>query len=148
MSEPYCLAMVLCDNVHRDAATGKHTILGTFSTLGAGKYPAKVSFCVYFAITDGLGPTKLRIRLVDAACGITDEVDGETEPVFEVSHEFPFESPLVVLEGMFQFKTEIPKAGLYHCEMWAGGELLMSRRVLAAQVSDHPEEDKGVVDHE
>jgi len=143
MSEPYCLAMVLCDNVHRDAATGKHTILGTFSTLGAKKYPAKVAFCVYFAVTDGLGPTDLRVRLVDATSGLVDEVEGKEAVVFEVSQEFDFENPLVVLEGFFRFLTEIPKAGLYHCEMWAGNELLMSRRVLAAQVPNHQEGDEG-----
>lgn len=144
MSEPYCLAMVLCDNVHRDAATGKHTLLGTFSTFGAGKFPAKLKFCVYFAVTDGLGPTNLRIRLVDATSGLIDESERELEPVFEVSGEFFFESPLIVLEGTFGIVTEIPKAGLYHCEMSAGDELIMSRRILAAQVSNQPEKGEGL----
>jgi hypothetical protein len=127
--------MVLCDYVHRDPATGKHTILGTFSTLGAQVFPAKVSFAVYFAITDGLGPTQLRVRLVDAVSGLADAPEGDGgEPVFEVSGEFDFESPLLVLEGAMRFQTDIPRPGLYHCEMWAGDELLMSRRVLATQI--------------
>ncbi len=147
MSEPYCLAMVLCDHVHRDGTTGKHTLLGTFSTFRAGKFPAKVAFCVYFAVTDGLGPTMLQLRLVDAASGLVDVSESEVEPVFAHSQEFSFESPLVVLEGVFGFVTEIPKAGLYHCEMLAGNELLMSRRVLAVQISNHPERDKES-DHE
>lgn len=148
MSEPYCLAMVLCDHVHRDPATGKHTILGTFSTLGAHVFPAQVSFAVYFAVTDGLGPTKLRIRLVDAKSGLVDESgDKDRKPVFEVSGEFVFESPLVVMEGAMHFKTSIPEPGLYHCEMWAGEELLMSRRVLAAPISMQQPEG-GEPDHE
>ena len=139
--------MVLCDHVHRDATTGKHTLLGTFSTFGASKFPAEVKFCVYFAITDGLGQTTLRLRLVDATSGLVDESESDVKPVFEVSGEFSFESPLVVLEGTFGFMTKIPRAGLYHCEMLAGDELLMSRRVLAAQVLNHPEEEKEL-DHE
>ena len=131
MPEPYCLAMVLCDAVHRDAITGKFTILGTFSTFAANEFPAKVQFSVYYAVTDGLGPTSLRLRLVDAKQGI---VNGGTEDeglIFDASAEFNFESPLLVLELAVGIGVPLPEPGLYHCELWAGDELLMSRRMLA-----------------
>jgi hypothetical protein len=48
MAEPYCLAMVLCDQVYRDAISGKFTLLGTFSTVGAQKYPLTIIFMVSF----------------------------------------------------------------------------------------------------
>ncbi len=126
--------MVLCDAVHRDSATGKHTILGTFSTVGADTYPAKVGFCIYFAITDGLGQTRLRLRLVDAESGIVDKTENGTEgPVFKIEFDIPFEDPLVVMETAVGVETALPKPGLYHCELWAGDDLLMSRRLLAIQ---------------
>lgn len=141
MPEPYCLAMVLCDAVHRDATTGKFTILGTFSTLASHKFPAQVKFCVYYAVTDGLGPTSMRLRLVDAKQGIANGGSEDDGMVFEACSDFDFESPLLVLEGAAAFGTALPKPGLYHCELWAGNELLMSRRLLAV-VQESSEDDE------
>ena len=143
MAEPYCLAMVLCDYVHQDATTGKFAILGTFSTLGAREFPAKVQFCVYYSVTDGFGPTALRLRLVDASCSIANGVDPEEGVVFDISSEFDFKTPLLVLETRVAIGTVIPKEGLYHCELWAGDDLLMSRRLLATATPTQQQEDKG-----
>ena len=136
--------MVLCDAVHRDFTTGKYTILGTFSTLGADTFPAKIRFCIYFAITDGLGSTRLRLRLVDAESGIVDQLEDDTEgPVFEIKTEITFEDPLVVMEWVIAIEAALPKPGLYHCELWAGADLLMSRRLLAVQkITERAGEDK------
>jgi len=136
--------MVLCDAVHRDATTGKHTILGTFSTIGADTFPAKFRMCVYFAITDGLGSTELRLRLVDAKSGLVDKNHGDAEgQVFEIQTDYTFEDPLIVVETVMGIESELPHPGLYHCELWAGNELLMSRRLLAVQkVTEKTEEDK------
>jgi hypothetical protein len=123
--------MVLCDDVHRDATTGKFTILGTFSTFAADEFPAQVRFSVYYAVTDGLGPTSLRLRIVDAKRGIADGVGEDEGLVFDASSEFDFESPLLVLEAAMSIGVPLPEPGLYHCELWAGDELLMSRRLLA-----------------
>ena len=134
MPEPYCLAMVLCDGIHRDATTGKYTILGTFSTLGAIQFPAQVSFCVYFSVTDGLGPTELYLRIVDASCDIADG-SGQDEGVVCRTPPWAVEfvDPLMVLEVASAIRLILPRPGLYHCELWAGNDLLMSRRLLAIQ---------------
>src|SRR3972149_2607009 len=135
MPEPYCLAMVLCDGIHRDVATGKHTILGTFSTFAAGEFPAVLQFWVYFAITDGLGPTELQLRIVEASYGISNgksENDGVifyAKPLLSIN----FEDPLIVIEGTTYLCIPLPRPGLYHCELWANEDLLMSRRLLAIE---------------
>lgn len=135
MPEPYCLAMVLCDGFHRDPATGKHTLLGTFSTLCARSFPTQLKFCVYFAVTDGLGPTKLRLRLVDAESGLVDRSGEEQEgALFVKEFDFTFRDPLVVLEVSAGVEVDVPKPGLFHCELLANDELLMSRRLLAVQI--------------
>ena len=133
MPEPYCLAMVLCDGIHRDAATGKFTILGTFSTFFARQFPAQAQLVVYFAVTDGLGPTTLRLRIVDAEFEIANSGEEPGKAIYEMQQEITFESPLVVMESAWGLKTVLPNPGLYHCELFAGDDLLMSRRMLAVQ---------------
>ena len=58
--------MVLCDAVHPDPATGKFTILGTFTNFASPSFPAAIQFCVYFAVTDGIGDVDLTLQLVDS----------------------------------------------------------------------------------
>jgi hypothetical protein len=43
-----------------------------------------------------------------------------------------FTSPLVVVEAAAMIKAQLPAPGLYHCELFAGDQLLMSRRLVAA----------------
>ena len=131
MAEPYCLAMVLCDGAHRDATTGKFTILGTFSTFQAQRYPTNVEFTVYSALTDGLGPTEIKLRLVDAKSGIAENDD---KPLFEGKLKFDFQGPLMVLESALPINAELPAAGIYHCELYANDSLVMSRRLLAIEL--------------
>jgi hypothetical protein len=135
--------MVLCDGVYRDAATGKFTILGTFSIFFAREFPAQAQLVVYFAITDGLGPTTIRLQIVDAEFGIANSGQQSGKMVFEKKQEISFESPLVVMESAWGFKTDLPKPGLYHCELLAGDDLLMSRRMLAVQAEANEGESDG-----
>jgi len=137
--------MVLCDGIYRDVATGKHTILGTFSTFAAGQFPAVLHFWVYFAITDGIGPTELQLRIVDSSRGIADgiiENDGiifRAKPLLSIN----IEDPLMVIEGTTYIQIPLPSPGLYHCELLANETLLMSRRLLAVQgIQGNAEEGK------
>lgn len=134
MPDPYCLAMVLCDAVHRDPSTGKFTLLGTFSNFAAPTYPADVSLAVYFAITDGVGKTTLRLQLIDARGGAIDAtLEGEDDPhrVFLIKVEVDMLNPLAVVESAIQLQATLPAAGLYYCELWANDTVLMSRRFTA-----------------
>ena len=135
--EPYCLAMVLCDAVHRDSSTGKHTILGTFSTLHSPSFPCPMQMAVYWAITDVPNSgSKITFRLVDSR----DLMDSEAQAVFNL--KFPVEpsSPLAVIEGSLVVRTELPKQGVYHCEMLAGDSILMSRRLVAVSLEGAPDD--------
>ena len=139
MLEPYCLAMVLCDSVHRDAATGKFTLLGTFSILFAQEFPTLAQFSVYFAVTDGIGTMPIRLRIVDAEFGITESEEQAPDIVIEMEQEVKFDDPLAVNEIAMGLQVPIPKPGLYHCELLVNGVVLMSRRMLAAK----PEANEG-----
>ena len=139
MLEPYCLAMVLCDSVHRDAATGKFTLLGTFSTLFAQEFPTAARFFVYCAVTDGVGLLPLRLRIVDAGFGIAESEGDPPGVVLDVEQEVDFDDPLAVNELAIRMEVSLPKPGLYHCELLVNSDVLMSRRILAAK----PEANEG-----
>lgn len=136
MAEPYCLAMVLCDYVHRDPATQKCSVLGTFSVFGSSSYPSVARFLVYFAITDGMGDVELTLKLVDSSVGLTEQ----TEPIFEVKVPMLLDSPLLVVEGQLEVVTVLPRAGVYHCELLADASPLMSRRLIAIEASQNAAE--------
>ena len=124
---PYCLAMVLCDAVHQDPTTGKFTILGTFTRLIGKKIRIKTRLCVYFAITDGLGKRTITLRIADSEA-IIENVD----PLIRIEAQIEFGDPLAVVEAVFGFEMEFPKPGVYHCELVAGDDVLMSRRLVVA----------------
>lgn len=52
-SKPQLLAWLLCDGVHIDPGTGKHTILGVFSNIKALRFPVVHPHMVWFmTLTD------------------------------------------------------------------------------------------------
>jgi len=130
MAEPYCLAMVLCDDTHQDPSTGKYTILGTFDTFAAREFPAFLQLTIYFAVTDGQGDCKLSLQLVDASAEPVDgSRDGEHDGrLFHAASDRNFSSPLEVLEESVTVGFMVPKEGAYSCELWGNDEPLMSRR--------------------
>lgn len=132
MSEPYCLAMVLCDGIYVDSASGKKTLLGTFSTVSS-EFPARLQFAVYYALTDCPDKFEITYRLVNSKHLFEDNV----EPVFEIKHEIQSRSPLAVVEGQVGVQNAIlMESGVYHCELLHGETVLMSRRLVALRPSD------------
>lgn len=121
---PVCLALIVCDAVHKDAATGKHTLLGTLSTIGARKFPAKLAkLGVYIVLTDGRGETPFSVRLID--------VDEERPPVFSIDGKLNFTDPRACVEmGATVGPIAFPKAGEYRLQVYSGEELLEERRII------------------
>jgi hypothetical protein len=145
VANPYCLAMVICDAAHRDPSTGKMTILGTFSSFGSESYPARLRFCVYFAVTDGIGDVTIRLQLINATAGIIDPCDEDVQEgqVFAMRSEANFPGPFAVVESAIFIEVELPEPGQYHCELWANRDLLMSRRLLAGTLDMGPSDQEG-----
>jgi hypothetical protein len=53
MAKPVITALVICDNVYRDAATQKCVISGTFTSINSLNFPAMQGhLAIYLAITD------------------------------------------------------------------------------------------------
>ena len=64
-SKPQLLAWLLCDGVHLDPSSGKHTILGVFSNIMAKHFPVVHPRMVWFlTIADvAAGPHKMKISM-------------------------------------------------------------------------------------
>jgi len=64
-SKPQLLAWLLCDAVHIDPGSGKHTILGVFSNIMAKHFPVIHPHMVWFlAITDvAAGTHRMKISM-------------------------------------------------------------------------------------
>jgi len=140
---PYPVAVVICELAWRDPGTGKATLLGCFSTVMGRTFPLSVlSLGVYVALTDGRGKMPIRMRIID-----TDET---REPVVEAEHEVEFSDPRMIVELCLNIQGLVfPEAGDYRCQVFAGGEFLIERRILAVQAGDRPDnesENKGEVD--
>jgi hypothetical protein len=135
--EPYCLAMVLCDYVHRDPGTNKCSILGTFNSIVSQKFPTSVEMDVYFALTDGFGKSDSVLKVVD----VNDIGSDEIPPILEVEGILDFKNPLAVLEAVVHLNLELQKPGTYHVELYANSSVLMSRKLVAIQIQ--PEEKRG-----
>lgn len=121
---PYALAIVVCDNIHRDGGTGKLTIMGTFADIAASQFPAvHPLICVYLALTDGRGPAPVIIRL--------NRVTGDgSDTIAESQVEVDFSDPLMMVELNMAFANVVfPDAGEYRFEVFAGEEYVIGRRI-------------------
>ncbi len=64
-SKPQLLAWLMCDGVHIDPGTGKHTLLGVFSNIHAHAFPFVHPFMIWFlTLTDcAVGEHQMRISM-------------------------------------------------------------------------------------
>ena len=64
-------AIVLADQVYRDASTGKHVVAGTFHQIDVGSVPATFAgpAAVFVSLLDVDGPTGVDLRFVEPASG-------------------------------------------------------------------------------
>ncbi len=132
---PDVLAMILADAVHRDLATGKNYIQGTFHGVAVASFPwTLVSMVVYVVLTEGYGETPIRVRLVDA--------EESRPPILETETRVNFPDPLTVMEVVFPwFNVVFLEPGEYSVQLFGAGEFLREHRleVLLSEDFDRPE---------
>jgi hypothetical protein len=120
---PVVLAMVICDAIYQDPATGKHTLLGTFSVIRARQFPVQhAQLAVHLALTDGHGRTRIRLALVG--------MEADRPPLFNGEGTIDFVNPRMVAELNFVInKLMFPAPGEYRFQVYGNDELLMERRL-------------------
>ncbi len=128
---PYPLAMVICDAIWPDPGTGKFTLLGTFSTIHARKFPTRHGLlAVFVSLTDGHGPTPVKLQVVDA--NEARAVIGMTEQIVD------FTDPRMVVETAYHLAGLVfEEPGEYRFQLLAHEELLMERRVLVVDLQEN-----------
>ncbi|MCH8964204.1 MAG: hypothetical protein IIB58_04525, partial [Planctomycetes bacterium] len=56
--KPDVLSLLVCDQILIDRLTGKTSLIGMFSTIGAARFPVRhPQLCVFASLTDGRGKT-------------------------------------------------------------------------------------------
>lgn len=126
---PVVLAMIVCDAIHQDPATRKCTILGTFSTISARKFPVThPQLAVHIALTNGHGKARIRLTLVG--------LDETKPPLFSGEGTIEFTDPRVVAELNFRLaNVSFPAPGEYRFQVYGNDELLMERRLTVFSVA-------------
>lgn len=132
--KPHMLAMVICDAIWHDPYTGKRTMLGLFSGIGARTFPAaQPIISVYVAMTEIYGKIPIRLRLIDA--------DEERPPLTELRGEIESSEVLAVAELDWQIEGIVfPEPGEYRFQLFCGSEPLMERRIVVADFSQGGEQ--------
>jgi hypothetical protein len=130
---PIPLALVVCDHVHRDPGTKKHTILGTFAHAKGTTVPVLVrSMGIYFAVTDGRGTLPMEVRLID--------VGGVRPPIFSIGGALTFEHPNAVAEcGMNVPDVVFPEPDDYRLQLIIADKVITERKII---VDSHPEQEE------
>ncbi len=85
-SKPQLLVWLMCDGVHLDPASGKHTILGVFSNIKARAFPVVHPFMIWFITLTDVAPGEHHIRI---SMGLDP-----TNPVELIYRPFESQSPL------------------------------------------------------
>jgi len=125
-SKPQLLAWLLCDGVHVDPSSGKHTILGVFSNIMAKRFPVVHPHMVWFmTLTDvAAGSHSMRISL-----GL-DPTD------LKSLIERPFESqgPLVRINLINEIRNlSFPQGGEYSILIEIDDEPLLATSITVAE---------------
>lgn len=124
--EPVGLAIVVCDAIHTDPATGKRSLLGLFSVIFGREFPLKVpAMAVYVSLTECRGKFPVILQIID--------VNENREAVSRVEGEVEFDNPLGMLEIDFRLgELQFPEPGEYRVQLYAAGEPIIERRIVIA----------------
>ena len=145
--KPNLLALIVADNVYRDARTGKYIIAGTFNKLFFSRanlnQPVMVdgkpkllggmdsgSPYAYLCLTDVRGETKLMLRYIDLA---------DNAQLFEGEIRVNAQSPLDTVEAILPLpRLPVPHPGIFALEILHNDESVGLRRIIVEELPTKP----------
>ncbi len=126
--KPDVLSLLVCDQILIDRLTGKTSLIGMFSTIGAPRYPVRhPQLCVFASLTDGRGPTPLELTIVDS--------EDARPPIVSGTATLEFKDPRAVACLNLHFNgLVLPEPGGYRVQLKCHGELLREARLYLSTV--------------
>jgi len=118
---PICTAVLVCDAIYRDAATGKAVLAGVFNEVGAASFPFMQSLYVFFTLTNGRGEVDIKLRI--------EHDDGER--VLEIGGPISILSPLMIIDHDVRLEgVPFQRPGKHWASIWSEEQLLGRRPFL------------------
>ena len=126
--KPDVLSLLVCDQILIDRLTGKTSLIGMFSTIGAPRYPVRhPQLCVFASLTDGRGKTPLELAIVDA--------EDARPPIVSGTATVEFKDPRAVACLNLHFNGLVfPEPGGYRVQLKCHGELLREARLYLSKI--------------
>ncbi len=133
--KPDVLSLLVCDQILIDRLTGKTSLIGMFSTIGAPKYPVRhPQLCIFASLTDGRGKTPLELSIVDS--------EDARPPIVSGTATVEFKDPRAVACLNLHFNGLVfPEPGGYRVQLKCDGELLREARLYLSKI--HPRKSGG-----
>ena len=121
--KPDVLSLLVCDQILIDRLTGKTSLIGMFSTIGATRFPMRhPQLCVFASLTDGRGKTPLELTIVDS--------EDARPPIVSGRATVEFKDPRAVACLNLHFNGLVfPEPGEYRVQLICHGELLREARL-------------------
>ena len=128
---PTLLALALCEQVIEDARTGNKSLIAMFNRIHAMSFPAvHPQMCLFAAMTDGRGRSRVTFRVVNAADDT--ELLSDTRPI-----NFP--DPIGVADIVFNIRgLRFENPGHYAVELFAEDTLIARRRFTVVAMEPPP----------
>ena len=120
IERPFCIAIVICNEVIEDKTTSNKTLVSIFNTIGTPGVPCQhPRMFVMASLTDGRGRWPICFRITDPSGATLMRMDGEAH----------FANPLDVVDLVLQVRgLQLNEAGEHRVEVLVGGEPRGSRR--------------------
>jgi hypothetical protein len=119
--KPIGIAMIICDQILEDKSSGKRSLIGLFSTVQCGSFPATLQkLCVFVTVTQLCGNVSLILKCSNETC---------EDPIVAVPGNINSSDPNAILELGFEFdKFSFPRPGIYTFELLWEQELILQTR--------------------
>jgi hypothetical protein len=118
---PICQAVVVCDQVIREAETNKFTLMGLFNSIKVSAFPTRhVRIHVFVSLTNYEGEAEGMLKFIDPEGNVVAQMQG---PIV-------FHDKLATIDLNFVINGMVfPKPGTYTIEFLVAHQLVGSRKI-------------------
>ena len=126
---PAANALIVSDEIYRDAGTAKWILAGVFSRIYAPTLPVlQPQMAVFFQVTNVSNPVDLKLRIENADSGTV---------LLEFGGPIKADSPLEVIERAIQLRgIKFPQFGKYWIQLLSREEILIQAPLYVKQVQE------------